>query len=194
MLAVAAFVNHVLAGSPVARARLGGHAGKCVRVEAPPLHVMLRVTATGGVETAPAEAGPDVSFRIDAAQMPQLLADPARALQSVHLSGDAELAQAVAALLREVRWDVEEDLSRWIGDVAAHRVAAAARAFFGWGRAATGRLADDTASFLTVEEPLLVHNGDFASFESGVAMARDAAARLEKRLERLEASPIRGMA
>ena len=39
---------------------------------------------------------------------------------AVDISGNARLATEILALLRYLRWDVEEDLSRIFGDVIAH--------------------------------------------------------------------------
>ena len=44
------------------------------------------------------------------------------AFREVEMQGDAELAQEISFLARHLTWDVEEDLSRVVGDIAAHRV------------------------------------------------------------------------
>src|SRR5690606_8430962 len=46
---------------------------------------------------------------------------------SVHIQGDAEVAQAFSELFKHARPDLEEELSRVIGDVAAHQVGNVAR-------------------------------------------------------------------
>ena len=42
---------------------------------------------------------------------------------SVRIEGDVQLAAEVNWLIDHVRWDVEEDLSRIIGDAPAHMMA-----------------------------------------------------------------------
>jgi ubiquinone biosynthesis protein UbiJ len=44
----------------------------------------------------------------------------AGAQPSVDVRGDVQFAAEVAWLAENVRWDLEEDLSRWIGDAPAH--------------------------------------------------------------------------
>jgi ubiquinone biosynthesis protein UbiJ len=39
---------------------------------------------------------------------------------TVDVRGDVQFAAEVAWLAENVRWDLEEDLSRWIGDAPAH--------------------------------------------------------------------------
>jgi len=55
---------------------------------------------------------------------------------SIRIAGDAEVAQRFRDLLQRAQPDFEEELSRVVGDVAAHQVANVARGFFGWGRKA----------------------------------------------------------
>jgi ubiquinone biosynthesis protein UbiJ len=45
----------------------------------------------------------------------------------VRIAGDVQFANEVNWLVEHVRWDLEEDLSRLIGDAPAHAMAAAAR-------------------------------------------------------------------
>jgi ubiquinone biosynthesis protein UbiJ len=46
---------------------------------------------------------------------------------AVDVRGDVQFAAEVAWLAENVRWDLEEDLSRWIGDGPAHGVVSAAQ-------------------------------------------------------------------
>ena len=45
----------------------------------------------------------------------------------VRIEGDVQLAAEVNWLVDHVRWDLEEDLSKIVGDVAAHRLGDLAR-------------------------------------------------------------------
>ncbi len=97
-----------------------------------------------------------------------------------------EFAQEISFLARNLDWDVEEDLSRVVGDVAAHRMVGAAREAASWGREASLRLAQGAAEYWTEEAPLIASRVKVESFVREVAELRDAAERLEKRIERLE--------
>jgi ubiquinone biosynthesis protein UbiJ len=182
-----AIINHLLSRQSWARDKLMAHAGKSVRIDAVPLLFTLLVSASGEVESIPDPGKTDVAFKLSLAQLPLMLADPERALKSVHLTGDAEFAQTLGTLMRELRWDAEEDLSRLIGDVPAYRAMQGARAFNAWGRDAAQRLAGNGAAFLVDEEPMLVRQRMTEQFADEVAAARDACARLEKRIARLTA-------
>ncbi len=126
-------VNHVLGGEPQATARLLPHAGRSVVLIAegwpallPPAPPMsFRITPAGLLEwcgMAGVDA-PDLRLHLNAA-------DPARlAVQmlsgqtpAVRVEGDAQLATDIGWLLDNLRWDVEADLERLFGPMAAHSI------------------------------------------------------------------------
>ena len=106
---------------------------------------------------------------------------------AVHIEGDAEVAQKFRDLLRQARPDFEEELSRVIGDVAAHQVASVARGFLDWGRAASSTFAGNVAEYLQEEGRDVPARAEVEEFLEGVDELRESADRLEARLVRLEA-------
>ena len=177
-------LNRLLDAAPWARLRLAPFAGETVELRAPLLPTLrLRILAGGTVEPGGAEPGLTMTLK------PGLLAALARgeehAMRSVDVEGDAKLAAEVLVLARHLRWDAEEDLSRLVGDVAAHRLADAGRAFAAWHLDAAQRLTAAVADYVTEEKQLLARRADLAVLGDSVARLRDAVARLDKRVERL---------
>jgi len=185
------FINHVLAQQPWARDALSPHAGRRLRLAAPPFALGLKITDKGEVEALPllpqaGEVPADVTLSVAATRVPFLFIDPETAMKDVRIEGDAEFAQTLARLAREVRWDVEEDLSRVLGDIPAHQMMRFARAFAAWGREAGQRLAQTTTAYLIDEDPTLARKAAIEGFSREVMVLRDDMARLDKRLELLE--------
>jgi ubiquinone biosynthesis protein UbiJ len=83
-------------------------------------------------------------------------------------------------------WDVEHDLSRLVGDLAAHRLAEISRRAVGDPRAMARSLAESAAEFLQEEAHLLAARPGVAWFNGEVDELRDALARLQKRVACLE--------
>jgi ubiquinone biosynthesis accessory factor UbiJ len=178
------FVNRLLDAESWARERLAPFAGETVEIvplPLPPFRVTIladgRLRAGGETPGLALQAGPGALLALARGEE--------EFLRAVQVTGDARLAQEVAALARHLRWDVEEDLSRIVGDVAAHRIAGAARGFAEWHVDAARRIATSAADFLAEEARLLVRRDEQASHARAVAELRDALARLEKRIERL---------
>jgi len=179
-------INRLTAPVPLARERLARHAGKTAAFRVGPLAATLTVQTTGEVLPALEGAARDLEVRLSPFLVPRLAAHDESAYNEVETTGDVEFAGEVAYLARHLRWDVEEDLSRVIGDGAAHGVVAAARDAAAWGKDATGRLAAGAAEYWTEEDPLIASRVKVEDFLAGVAELRDAVERLDKRIARLE--------
>jgi ubiquinone biosynthesis protein UbiJ len=87
--------------------------------------------------------------------------------------------------MRHLRWDAEEDLSKVVGDVAAHRLVGFARGFAAWQADAARRLAESLRDYAVEEQRVLLSSAEFSHFSAEVAKVRDAVERLEKRVRRL---------
>jgi ubiquinone biosynthesis accessory factor UbiJ len=110
---------------------------------------------------------------------------------AVHIRGDAEVAQAFSELLKHARPDFEEELSRVIGDLAAHQVGNAARSALGFASRAADTFAHNLAEFLQEEGRDVPSRTEAEEFIAGVDSLRDAVDRLEARLALLEARRAR---
>jgi len=177
-------LNRLLVAEPWARERLAPFAGETVELRAPPLPTLrLRILEGGTVEAGGAEPG------LSMCAGPELLVALARgeehAMRSIEVDGNARLAAEILVLARHLRWDVEEELSRVVGDVAAHRIAGAGRAIAAWHLDAAQRLAAALADYVSEEKALLARRAHLEALGESVARLRDAVARLDKRVERL---------
>ena len=124
-------VNHVLSAEPQALARLLPHCGRVLQLDllqlprllpAPPPLAFL-ITPAGLVEACRGPVNADLRVTLDAAN-PAALALKLLAGDSPQLviEGDAQLATDVDWLLKNLRWDVADDLQRLFGPAAAHEL------------------------------------------------------------------------
>lgn len=125
---VVLFLNHVLQQEPQAQERLKRQKGKPVKVQWGPVHLSLAATAAGLLERPAAGVAPELTVTLTQTS-PFALAQAVIAgdKPGVDIQGDVQLAAEVAWLVDNVRWDVEEDLSRIVGDAAAHTLVGVAR-------------------------------------------------------------------
>jgi ubiquinone biosynthesis protein UbiJ len=178
-------VNRVLRSAPLARERLARHAGRTVAVRIGPMSPAFTIQTTGEVTAALPDAPRDLDVRLSPFLLPRLLAREEAAWRDVEMTGDMELAQEVSFIARNLSWDAEEDLSRVVGDIAAHRIVSTARSLDTWVRDAALRTAQGAAEYWTEESPLIASRVKVEGFVRDVADLRDAVERLEKRIERL---------
>ncbi|MDP3825672.1 MAG: hypothetical protein Q8Q74_03910, partial [Polaromonas sp.] len=121
-------LNHVLMQEKEAQNRLLRKKGSVVHVRWGVFALDLLITPAGLVDRAPAAARPDLLLAV-AAESPGVVLQSVLAGKAppVKIEGDVQLAAELGWLADNLRWDVEEDLSRLIGDVPAHTLASAAR-------------------------------------------------------------------
>jgi ubiquinone biosynthesis accessory factor UbiJ len=182
-------VNHVLRSTPLAMERLAKHAGRTIAVHVGPATWVFTLQTTGEVTPAVTGASRDLEMRISPFVLPRLAAGEAAAAAGISMQGDAALAEEIGFIARHLTWDVEEDLARVVGDVAAHRIVGGARAFAAWGRDAAFRTGAAAAEYWTEESPLIASRVKVEDFTRGVAELDRALAALEARLERLSRPP-----
>jgi ubiquinone biosynthesis accessory factor UbiJ len=182
---VTAAINHLLEGESWAQEKLRGHAGKSALIRVGPIDVCLRATAAGAVEGVTAGVSPDLEVKLAPDSLMAAVRGEDSVLKSSEIHGDADFAADVMFLVKNLRWDVEEDMSKLIGDIAAHRLVAEAQKFVAWERDARGRLAASLGEYLTDEGEILAAPAAVGQFVADVDRLRDDTARLEKRLHRL---------
>ena len=119
--------------------------------------------------------------------------DPEEVIRSkaVALSGDTDVAENYQALLKFVRPDPEEELSKIVGDPVAHEVGRAARGLMGWAEKARHSLARSAAEFLVEETRDLAAVTELKEFSAGVNKVSQDVDRAEAKLAQLR-QQIRG--
>jgi len=198
---IVAALNHLIEQEPWACSLLAPFAGRVIVFDAAAFALSLRVTGQGCIEQAPATETPAVTLLVPLQQWPLVVADVAEggqaaAMRHVRIEGDAEFANAVSTLARNLRWDAAEDLSRAlrgvmggpVSDSVAQRMVDGARQVHE-GATRVGRaVLDNVTEYLLDEQPTLVRHAALDGFSTDVARLRDDLARLEKKLDRLERS------
>ena len=181
-------INHLLKSASWARARLQPFAGKTARFNLPLFAITLAIRDSGEVEdSTPTGAAADASFALTPGVALRMLAGDQQAWQQVEVSGDTALAREILAIAQNLRWDVEEDLSRVFGDIVAHRMVQAGDELRRWRHQAADNIARSAVAYWTEEQPLIATRQDIESFLRDVDTLSDDVARIEKRIEHLSA-------
>jgi len=114
-------LNHVLMQEPEAMVRLKSVQGKVIRVHWRQYAVALIATPAGLLDRAQAHDRADLNLRLVDESGIRIVQDLfAGNKPSLSIDGDVELAAVMGWLGEHVRWDVEEDLARLVGDAPAH--------------------------------------------------------------------------
>lgn len=124
---VVLLLNHIVQAEPAAQERIRRQRGKTARLVWGRFELGLRATPAGLLERpAPytpdtAHAPADLTVTLTDTQIGSIVEALARGDKpAVGIEGDVQLASEVAWLVDNLRWDLEEDLARLMGDAPAH--------------------------------------------------------------------------
>lgn len=178
--ALAGLLNHLISQHSWAMARLRLHVGKTLQLRLPLPSVILSIQDDGSL--APAVPG----ARVDATLIPNPLAWLTSSDARFIASGeDAALAKELAETLGKMRWDVEEDLSRVLGDIAAHRLVSTATGVLQWHRNAAETIARSWVEHWQEESPMLAQPEQVRAFFKEVGEVHDRVEQLEQKIQQL---------
>jgi len=121
-------LNHVLQQEPQAMERLARQKGRVVLSQWREFTFKVSITPVGLLDLASADVPADLTLEITE-NSPFAIAQSVMQGEkpAVRIEGDVQLAAEVNWLADHVRWDLEEDLARVLGDAPAHMLAESAR-------------------------------------------------------------------
>ena len=121
-------LNHVVMQEAEAQNRLARQKERVVLARWRQFEMRLQVTPAGRFDRATAEQTPDLTITVEE-QSPWAMAQSAMKgdKPTVRIEGDVQLAAEINWMADHLRWDVEEDLARVLGDLPAHTIARAVR-------------------------------------------------------------------
>ncbi len=186
-------INHVLEREEWALRDLSNHQGRVIELILPIGSMQWQIQDNSFIALlSEVHPHPDLVLEVDANSFLALSAPQGtikdRAMRAVKITGDAQLAQLIAKLSNQLRWEYEEDLAKMIGDAPAHFVCKQAKRFAQATEKAILDLQGNMVEYLSEEKKVLLHQRDFVSHKMQIQAVRDAVERLEKRISFLQKS------
>lgn len=180
-------LNKLLLREDWARDRLSRHSGKTVRFAVGGFKTGFALQASGFVQACEPAVVPDVTLTIPLDKLSDLPAvlrsrNPEAVAEIMHIEGDAGLARVVSDLARDLRWDVEEDLAKLVGDMAALRLLQAGKAVAQGLQQTAGRLAGNIGEFLSEESVMMANRAGFEDWAASLGSLRQRLDGLEARV------------
>lgn len=121
-------LNHVLQQEPQATERLARQKDRVVLAQWREFSFKVVITPVGLLDLASEGAASDLTLVVtDSSPLAIAQAVMQGEKPAVRVDGDVQLAAEINWLADHVRWDIEEDLSRILGDAPAHMLVQTAR-------------------------------------------------------------------
>lgn len=189
--ALESILNRNLAQSAAAKELLRTLEGKvfAIDVTGMPLKIYLRVADQRLAVSLKHEGVSDAVISGTALGLAKMIgAHPESSVRagSVRIEGDAEIAQAFRDLLARAQPEFEEELSRVVGDVAAHQIGRTVRGVLDFGRRTGATFTQNVGEYLQEEGRDVPSRAEMNEFLEAVDRLRDDVARAEAKLALLE--------
>lgn len=179
------FLQHLIAQNTWAMPRLMPHASKSIVFQLGFLRQHLVVLEDGQLAMAGETKVPDATVQLTPSVLARLMLQDNAAKMDVDISGDQALAQTVAQVLSQMRWDVEDDLSHFIGDIPANQLSETAQQAFEAGKTSIQDVVAMLTEYLQEENPILAKKFQVENFNAEVDELRAQLARVEKKFSKL---------
>lgn len=182
----AEFLQHITKQNNWSRQHLLAYAGKVVQFNIALIKTKLLILEDGSLGVAPNNADVDASIHIPPSLALRLMAKDEAAKMLIKVEGDTHLAAELGKVLQHIRWDVEEDLSKVIGDIPANKMASASKKAASTAKEQVINVAEMLAEYWQEEKPVLAKKWQVEQFNTAVDILRSDFTRLEKRLAKLK--------
>ena len=113
-------LNHLLSQNDWMQTRLVNHKNKVVVIEISGLKIILKIDENGLLHSLNDSEEFDCIIKLTINDFINQLINKNKG--NISIKGDLELANQVSQVLKKIEWDVEEDLSKYIGDKPAIQV------------------------------------------------------------------------
>ena len=110
-------LDHLLSQNDWMQTKLIVHKNKVIVIEISSLKIILKIDETGLLHSLNESEEFDCIIKLTVNDFINQLIN--KNIGNISIKGDLELANQVSQVLRGVEWDVEEDLSKYLGDIPA---------------------------------------------------------------------------
>jgi ubiquinone biosynthesis accessory factor UbiJ len=179
-------LNHLLRQTPGSAESLLKHVGTSVRFDLTLAQFDFRIADDGYFSAAVVDA-PDAVIRPTPALVTRLPFFGRDALRHADYSGDPALLATLDRVFRQLSWDVEADLAPLVGDIAAHRLHALGRDALAGIAHTAAAFGHNASEYLVEEAEIMARSVDVTRFNREVDTLADDVARLEARLNLMQA-------
>ncbi len=179
-------INHMLRGESWACSRLQSYSGKTICVQIPPLfEINLLVQASGELQNTSQLEEIDTTLCLLPGILPGILAHDENAYARIKISGDTNFANELINISKNINLNIEQDLSKIIGDIPAHRIAKTGKQVVQWHADSINNLSLALVEYWMEEQPMLAKSTYINEFVDEVKILQDDTDQLDQRIQSL---------
>lgn len=164
------------------------YANQTIRLDFKVAQIPLTILQNGELAVAADSASADVTIHLPPSLVMRLLRKDPLASNLVKIDGDTALGIEVGKILSAIRWDVEDDLSKVVGDIAAYQVVQLGQHRLKRLQDNAKNLGEMLVEYWQEEQPLIAKKSGIEQFNQAVDQLREDTDRLQQRMEKLLAA------
>jgi ubiquinone biosynthesis accessory factor UbiJ len=183
---VTRFLQHLTSQNEWSRPYLQPFAGKTIQFNFVLAKANLLILEDGSLVLAGETATPEANIHVPPSLALRLLTGDENAKMHIKIEGDAHLATEISKVLQNMRWDIEEDLSKVVGDIAAYKIGEISKKTFAETKKQSINAVEMLSEYWQEEKNILAKKRHVEAFNTNVDALVSDVARFEKRLQKLE--------
>ena len=182
---VTRFLQHICNQNQWSKPYLVPFAGKTIAFDFVLTKANIIILEDGSLAIGGDTHAPEASIYAPPSLVLRMMAGDEAAKMQFKVEGDTHLAAEFSKVLQNMRWDVEEDLSKITGDIAANKIGDASKKMFTTAKKQVRDTADMLSEYWQEEKNILAKKRHVEQFNAEVDALKSDVARFEKRLQKL---------
>ena len=181
-------LQHIINQNNWSREHLIPFAGKVLQFDFVLIKPSLIILEDGSLSFAGETIGADAVIHLPPSLTLRLLANDDAAKMQIKIDGDTHLATQVSKVLQKLRWDIEDDMSQLVGDIAASKISKSSHKVLQTVKKQSIDITEMVSEYWQEEIKVLAKKHQVERFITDVDVLRSDTARFEKRLQKLSLS------
>lgn len=178
-------LQHLTNQNAWSRPHLQPFAGKTICIDFVLAKAHLLILEDGSLAIGGETMPPDANIHLPPSLALRILAGDEHAKMLIKIDGDTHLATEFSKVLQLMRWDIEEDLSKVVGDIGAYKIGEFSKNAFANMKQKSTNAAEMLSEYWQEEKPMLAKKRHVEQFNADVDTLKNDVARFEKRLQKL---------
>ena len=190
---VTRFLQHLTNQNAWSRPHLQLYAGKVVCFDFVLTKANLLILEDGSLALAGTNynnksASPEATIHLPPSLALRIMSGDESAKMLIKIEGDTHFATELSKVLQNMRWDIEDDLSKIVGDIGAFKIGEVSKKTFAGIKQQSINAAEMLSEYWQEEKPMLAKKRHVEQFNAEVDTLRSDVVRLEKRLAKFTKS------
>ena len=173
-------VNHLLSQNDWMQSKLFVHKNKTITISISDFETHFEIENNGQLKTSNKKKKVDCIIKLTINDFINQIINNKQG--KISIEGDLELAKEVSEILKQIEWDIEEDLSKYIGDIPAIHTTRLIKKFLQTSKNNLNSLTGSIFEYWEEENKILAKKNHVSNFNSEVDQIVEDVDRLEAKI------------